>query len=171
MRMMIWALVLAMAMSWAVPKEALAQAAKATIGTAVGVAGGVMITMSVVVARARLQGVYMDSAEDLIHWQSAPMILAPAAGLFFGLAGEEPLKGSIAGSVSGLLLGSVVGAGVGWAASASPEGPWAGGVIGAGIGMSIGGLGWGLRNWLRTRDAAEAGGEATPVRIGVTLPL
>lgn len=152
------------------PQRALAQVGRAAIGTAVGVAGGAAITLSVVVARARLQEVYLDSAEDLIHWQSAPMLLTPAVGLAFGLAGNEPLRGSVIGSVGGMVLGAAAGSGIGWAMSADPEAPWAGGVIGAGLGMTIGGLTLGIRNWLRSRDE-EAAEAAAPTRFEIRLPL
>ena len=153
------------------PERAMAQVARAAIGTGVGVAGGVVVTMSVVVARARFQGVYLDSGEDLIHWQSAPMLIAPAAGLVFGLAGKDPLRGSIIGSTSGLLVGAAAGAVTGWLVSATPEGPWAGGVIGAGLGMTIGGLGLGIKEMLEDRNQGPDEGGDDPTRIIFTLPL
>lgn len=156
MRMTIWVLVFAMSMMAVAPERALGQVARASIGTAVGIAGGAAITLSVVVARARFEGVYLDSADDLLHWQSAPMILTPAVGLAFGLAGKEALRGSVIGSTTGLLAGTVLGAGVGWLTSNDPEAPWAGGVIGSGVGMTVGGLGLGIRGWLRSRSDADA---------------
>ena len=62
---------------------ATAQLGRALIGAGVGVAGGSVITMSAIVARARFQREYIDSVEDLIHWQTIPMIAAPAAGTVF----------------------------------------------------------------------------------------
>ena len=153
------------------PSKAFGQAAKAAMGTAVGVAGGAVITMSVIVARARFQGEYIDAAEDLIHWQSLPMLLTPAVGLAFGIGGSEPLKGSVIGSTSGMAIGAALGAGVGWLTSSDPEAPWAGGAIGAGLGMTAGGLYLGIRNWLRTRDSDAALEAGEPVRVGIQLPL
>lgn len=170
MRMTITIVLMAMMMMASTPGRVAGQVARAAIGTAVGVAGGAAITLSVVVARARLQGVYLDSADDLISWQSAPMILTPAVGLAFGLAGEEALEGSVIGSTSGMLAGAAIGAGIGWAMSADQEAPWAGGVIGAGLGMTIGGLSLGLRNYLKHRSESEDG-DMTPARFEVRLPL
>lgn len=169
--MMIWALLVALAMTPVAPRGALAQVTKAAIGTAVGVGGGAVITMSIVVARARFQGVYVESADDLIHWQSAPMILTPAVGLFFGLNGKYPLEQSVIGSVGGMLLGSAIGTGVGWVVSATPESPWAGGVIGAGAGMVVGGLFLGTRAVLKVRnqDDEEGGGEVPLVMMRIPL--
>jgi hypothetical protein len=147
-----------------VPAEA--QLGRAAIGGGVGVAGGAVLTLSVIVARARFQNVYVESADDLIHWQSVPMVLAPAAGIAFGLAGREPLVDSIVGSTGGMVLGMGLGAGIGWLASDSAEAPWAGAVIGAGIGMTIGGLLMGVRAWIDETDSV-----AVPARMGFRIAL
>ena len=153
------------------PRAAMAQAARAATGGAVGVAGGAVITLSIVVARARWQGQYLDSVDDLIHWQSAPMLLTPAVGVMFGLAGRDPLVSSIIGSTTGMLVGTAVGGGLGWAFSTSPESPWAGAVIGAGAGMTIGGLALGLRAWRRQIEDRNGTDPPPPVQIGVRIPL
>lgn len=130
-----------------------AQAARrAVLGAAVGVAGGGVVTLSAIVARARFQREYLDSADDLIHWQTIPMIAAPGAGVLFGLAGHEAHVGSIIGSTTGMAAGAAVGAGLGWLLSDQQEWPWAGAVIGAGVGLTIGGLVGGLRAWKRDED-------------------
>lgn len=143
------------------------QVGRAAVGGAAGVAGGTVITLSVIVARARFSDVYLDSVEDLVHWQTLPMIVTPAVGAFFGWTSGEALRGSLIGSTGGMLIGTAVGAGIGWLASDQPESPWAGGVIGAGLGLTIGGVLMGARGW------AESSGDndARPVRLGVTVPL
>lgn len=115
-------------------------APRAALGAGLGVLGGVGITIANVVARAHWQDEYLLDLGDLIHWQSLPMILAPATGAVFGLHSREALQGSFVGAVSGLGLGAGLGALIGRAATAEPEGPWAGGVIGGGLGLAIGGL-------------------------------
>lgn len=134
------------------PRSIHAQIPRPAIGAGVGVAGGAIITLSAIVVRARFQREYIDSVEDLIHWQSLPMIATPAVGVMFGLAGRDALIGSIIGSTSGMLAGAAVGAGMGWALSATPEGPWAGGMIGAGVGLTIGGLALGFSRWAADDD-------------------
>lgn len=128
---------------------------------------GVAVTLATITARARFQNEYLHGREDLIHWQSAPMIAAPAVGAFFGWAGEDQLRGSIIGSVSGLTIGVGVGAGLGWLLSDEPESPWAGGIIGGGAGIVIGGIVGGLLAW--TDD--EGGDPAPPVEVMLRIPL
>lgn len=151
------------------PERSPAQYEEEAIGVAVGVAGGSVVTLGIVVARARWQHVYLDSVDDLIHWQSAPMIIAPAIGLVFGLAGEDALIGSIVGSTTGMVAGAGVGAGLGWLLSNEQEWPWAGGVIGAALGMTVGGIANGLRAWARDDDPGIAFPDE--LRLGVTLPV
>lgn len=145
-------LAILIALVGSIPQPARAQYELQAIGAAVGVAGGAGVTMGIVVARARWQRVYLDSADDLISWQSAPMIIAPALGILFGTAGEDALIGSIAGSTTGLVAGAAVGAGLGWLLSNQQEWPWAGGVIGGALGMSLGGILNGLSAWSRDDD-------------------
>jgi hypothetical protein len=145
-----------------------AQWVRATLGAGVGVAGGTVVTLSAIVARARFQQEYIDSVEDLIHWQTIPMIAAPAAGIVFGLAGHDAQVGSIVGSSSGLVAGAALGAGLGWLLSDQQEWPWAGGVIGAGVGLTVGGLAGGLLAWSRDEDADLGFPDA--LRFGLSVP-
>ena len=133
--------------------DSLTAVARAAIGAVVGVVGGVVITLAAVVVRARFQHEYLESVDNLIHWQSAPMILAPAAGVMFGLAGANALKGSVVGSVAGVAVGTALGALLGWMLAEYQEGPWAGAIIGAGVCLSAGGLYLGFRAWSRDEHA------------------
>jgi hypothetical protein len=142
---------------------------RAAVGAGLGVVGGSVITISAIVWRARFQGEYLESADDLINWQSVPMIAAPAAGMLFGVAGKNALVGSIIGSTTGLLAGAALGAGIGWLAATTPESPWAGGVIGAGIGLSLGGLLGGFRGWREDADSDPV--VPNELRVGFTIPL
>jgi hypothetical protein len=145
-----------------------AQYLRAAAGGALGVAGGGVATLSVVVARARLQGEYIHTVDDLVHWQTAPMILGPALGVTFGLAGEEPFRGSVVGSAAGFALGTVVGAATGWVVSREREAPWAGAIIGAGLGMTAGGVVMGIQEWVR-KDRERSGGAAALYVVRVPL--
>lgn len=148
------------------PEVGAQQAGRAAIGAGIGVGGGVVITLSVIVARARFQGEYLASVDDLLHWQTLPMILTPATGAIFGWRSREALEGSVKGSVGGMLVGTALGAGVGWLSSNSAESPWAGGVIGAGVGLTIGGIVMGLRGW-----ANDDEGSGEPVTVGFRVRI
>lgn len=165
----LWCLIIALTL---MPVDAPAQikrSTRAAIGTGAGVVGGVGVTMAIVVARARFQREYLDSADDLVHWQSIPTIAAPAVGLVFGIAGEDALRGSIRGSLTGLAAGAGTGALLGWVLSDEQEWPWAGGVIGAGLGLTVGGLVGGLRAWSRDDDASL--GYPEFLRFGLSVPV
>ncbi|MDR0787213.1 MAG: hypothetical protein LBG44_05050 [Gemmatimonadota bacterium] len=149
------------------PRPVMAQQlGRAAIGGAAGLAGGTVITLSVIVARARFQNAYLDSVDDLVHWQTLPLIITPAVGAFLGWTSDEALRGSIVGSVSGLAIGTVAGAGIGWLVSSRAEAPWAGGVIGAGAGLAIGGIAMGVRGWIRAHND-DAGGVPVVVRVAL----
>lgn len=148
---------------------AAAQERRAAVGAVVGAGGGAVITLSAIVARARFQRRFTDSADDLIHWQSIPMIAAPAAGILFGYAGHDAHVGSIVGSTGGMVAGAALGVGIGWMVSRQPESPWAGGVIGAGVGLALGGLAGGLIAWSRDDDADVAFPDA--LRFTYSIPV
>lgn len=148
-------------------QAAAAQVARAALGSGLGLAGGAVITLSVIVARARFQGAYLESIDDLVHWQTVPLIVAPAVGVMFGLAGRDPLVASIIGSTAGLVFGATAGSVAGWLGSDSPEWPWAGGIIGAGAGLAIGGVLLGARAWLREGDKDPP----PAMSVGFRIPL
>lgn len=166
-RIIYGSLLILVAVPWPA-RPAPAQVERAAIGGAIGAGGGAVITLSAVVARARFQEDYLESMQDLIHWQSIPMIAAPAAGVAFGWAGVEPLKWSIIGSVGGMALGTAVGAGVGWLSTDQASGPWAGGAIGAGVGLTLGGLLGGVLAW--TKGESNGGAPAGPA-VEIRIPL
>lgn len=149
-------------------QTAAAQIARAALGGGLGLAGGAVITLSVIVARARLQGEYLESIDDLVHWQTVPLIVAPAVGVMFGLAGRDPLVASIVGSTAGMVIGATAGGMAGWLTSDTPEWPWAGAIMGAGAGLAFGGLLLGIRAWVRDDDD---GADSSTMSVGFRLPL
>lgn len=168
MRSAIYTLLLVAVLIPACRQTAAAQVGRATIGGGLGLVGGSVVTLSVIVARARFQGEYFESVDDLADWQAAPLVLTPGVGVMFGLAGRDPLVASLIGSASGLVIGATTGGVAGWLASDSPEGPWAGAVIGAGAGLAIGGLLLGIRAWARDDDR-DAPSPALPIGVRITL--
>lgn len=142
---------------------------RAAIGGALGVGGGSIATLAVIVARARFQSKYLDSPDDLVHWQTLPAIAGPVSGIVFGMAGDRVLWGSVRGSTSGLVAGAAVGAGLGALLSDDPEWRWGGGVIGAGVGVSLGALVGAFIGWKETEDLEQA--ESRSIPISVRIPL
>lgn len=142
---------------------------RAAIGGALGIGGGSVATLAVIVARARIQRKYLDSPDDLVHWQTLPAIAGPVSGVVFGVAGDRVLWGSVLGSTSGMVAGAAVGAGLGAILSDDPEWRWGGGVIGAGVGVSVGALVGAFLGWEKTEDMEQA--ETTSIPISVRIPL
>lgn len=140
---------------------------RAALGGAVGVAGGVGVTIAIIVARARLANEYIHEAGDLVHWQSAPMIAGPTTGVAFGLMGEDELRGSVIGAVSGLVVGTALGAGGAWLSTDDTSWHWAAAAMGGGAGIALGALVGGLIAWSQGPD--DRGD--TPALIGVRIPL
>lgn len=149
------------------PRPATAQEVmpRAALGMGLGALGGVGITVATVVARARFQGEYINEPRDLIHWQSIPMLLAPAAGGVYGIHSWEALRGSFIGSASGFAVGVGVGALVGHLTTETAEGNWAGGAIGGGLGLAVGGLIGGYLGW---REHEKNG--TAPLVVEVRVP-
>ena len=166
-----WSLLLAFVLVPGAPERAPAQGdiGRAAMGAGLGLAGGTAVTISTIVARARFQREYLDSAHDLVHWQSAPLIAAPTAGIVFGLAGDEALRASVYGSLAGLVVGGAVGAGLGYLLSPEQEWPWAGAVIGGGFGLAVGGLVYGALAW--AGDPAPSLRFPEALRLGVSVPV
>ena len=165
----VWILLAAAVLLSPAPARAQGQIGRAAIGAGLGVAGGTAVTVAAVVARARWQREYLDSAHDLVHWQSVPLIAGPIAGVVFGLAGDEALRGSLYGSLGGMVIGGALGAGAGYILSEQQEWPWAGGLIGAGLGLAAGGLVFGVKEW--TQDPAPSIDFPDFLRVGITIPL
>lgn len=150
------------------PGRAAAQVERVVLGSAIGAAGGAVVTFAAIVARARWQHEYITSVEDLIDWYSVPMLAAPAAGALFGLAGEKAHEASIVGSTGGMVAGALIGTGLGHLLADDPEAPWVGAIVGAGIGLSVGGLAAGFIAWHNDEDALLDYPEF--LRFSVTLP-
>lgn len=142
---------------------------RAAIGGALGIGGGSVATLAVIVARARFQSKYLDSPEDLVHWQTLPAIAGPVSGVVFGVAGDRVLWGSVIGSTSGLVAGAAVGAGLGAVLSDDPEWTWGGGVIGAGVGVSVGALVGAFVGWQETDDSERVSTSSIPISVRIPL--
>ncbi len=123
--------------------------ARAAISGGVGLAEGAVVSLAIMVARARFEDEYVESPSDVIAWgwQAVPVLVAPLAGLTFGLRGKDAFAGSLLGSASGLVIGATVGGLIGRLTSNSSESVWAGAIMGAGAGLTIGRVLLGVLQW------------------------
>ena len=119
------------------PARAQQQIVSGAIGAAAGITSGGYVTLAVVVARAQY-GHYLHDVDDLIGWQSVPVLLGAGVGAAVGVWDADRMMtgwtygaaGALAGGSFGFLVGPLV-----WR---RPEGKWAGAAIGAGAGMAAG---------------------------------
>lgn len=124
----------------ALPRPARAQQEQVlsgVIGAAAGITSGGYVTLAVVVARAQY-GHYLHDVDDLIGWQSVPVLLGAGMGAAVGVWDADRMMTGWAYGAAGALTGGTVGYLVGPLIWKRPEGKWAGAAIGAGAGMAAG---------------------------------
>lgn len=128
-------------------------AARGLLGAVIGVVLGVMTSVGLVVANARLRGRYLSSADEAVGWWLLPLLVGPALGVWLGLRRSALGRRMAIGAAWGMTAGIALGAAIGGAVDRHEASAWAGGVIGGTAGILIGAaLGWVPR---RERDAAS----------------
>lgn len=118
-------------------------AARGVLGAVVGLVLGVMTSVGLVVANARLRGRYISSADEAVGWWLLPLLAGPALGVWLSVRrtalGRKIAVRAAWGMTAGVALGAAIGAAVGRHESAA----WAGGVLGGTAGILLGAaLGW-----------------------------
>jgi hypothetical protein len=122
----------------------------------------VVLTLAVVVARARFQAYYLDSLADAFGWTALPLPLAVVAGAAAGWRSGGWLAALTACCFAGAAVGVAAGVGLGGVLSPEPEDRWAGGVIGGAAGLLLGAAAaWGIG-----RHSGRAAGGAGPFGRG-----
>lgn len=119
------------------PAHAQHQVLSGAIGAAAGITSGGYVTLAVVVARAQY-GHYLHDVDDLIGWQSVPVLLGAGVGTAVGVWDADRMMTGWAYGAAGALAGGSIGFVVGPLIWKRPEGRWAGAAIGAGAGMAAG---------------------------------
>ncbi len=153
----------------ATSRPADAQVLSGVIGAGAGVTSGGYVTLAVVVLRAQY-GHYLHDAEDLLGWQSVPVLLGAGVGTAVGVWDADRMVTGFAYGASGALVGGIAGYLLGPVIWKRPEGKWAGGAIGAGMGMAAGyflGV-FNPREDLTPRFLKSA--SAIPISITLTVP-
>ena len=127
----------ALVLTMAHARPAQAQLLSGAVGAVGGVGAGGYVTLAVVVLRAQY-GHYLHEAEDLLGWQTVPVLLGAATGTAVGVWDADRMVTGFAYGAAGTLIGGSIGYLIGPLIWKRPEGKWAGGAIGAGMGMAAG---------------------------------
>ena len=114
----------------------------ATLAAAGGAVLGFIVTLAIVVAKART-GSYIFGLDDLLafRWDVLPIPLGAIAGFRLGQKRPHSVAWATACGFGALILGVIAGALLGGIAWAGDVGHWAGGVIGGAIGLVAGSVG------------------------------
>src|SRR5688500_3122401 len=135
---------------------------KGLAGLVGGALVGLVLTLGIVVARARLDGAYFHDPDELLSWIGLPLVLGPLIGAWIGAA-HPPGRSTMSWAAFGLVFGIVVGGALGGLAD-DPAGPWAGRVMGAAAGVLMGVWVALLRHYRRRRRHRLEGGDPRPPR-------
>ena len=137
MRNLLTASFLAVSLAGPAARPAEGQLAAGAVGAIGGIGAGGYVTLAVVVARAQY-GHYLHDVNDLLGWQSFPVILGAATGTAVAVWDADRMVTGYVYGAAGTLIGGSIGYLLGPAIWKRPEGKWAGGAIGAGAGMAAG---------------------------------
>jgi MFS family permease len=165
------AIALLIAFSVLAPEPAHAQAGRAALGLAGGLAAGVHVTTGLFVARSRIFRHDVHSTEDLISLrpETVPIIVMPLAGALVGYRSSSRLAGAATWGGFGLVAGAAFGAGLGHFLSGTSGARWAGGTIGSAAGLALGAI---LGAAILPRDDDPAEGAIAGRRyVAISIPL
>ena len=140
------------------------------VGLLAGTGGGLIVTLGLVVARARFEGAYFHDPAEVVGWVGLPLLIGPIAGAWIGAA-DPPEESVLPGSVIGLVLGGLLGALLG-SIGDDPTGVWAGIVMGAALGLVLGVWVPLLRHFRRRQRALEGGwelGKRRPLLVSLVI--
>jgi hypothetical protein len=132
------------------------------LGLIGGAVGGLILTLGLVVARARVQGAYFHDADELLSWVGAPLVVGPILGAWIGVA-HPPGRSILPAAAIGLTIGVALGGALGTIGD-DPSTKWAGVAMGGAAGLLLGVWTALLRHFRRRRRALEEGWELGPRR-------
>jgi hypothetical protein len=112
----------------------------ALLATGGGAVVGFMVTLAIVVAKARF-GHYIFALSDLaaVRWETVPVLLGAIGGLLLGVWHPRALDRATVWGSGAMLAGIVIGAFAGGLLWGEGEGQWAGGIIAGAMGLVAGG--------------------------------
>lgn len=108
----------------------------ALVSFALGAVAGFLVTLAIVVARARM-GSFVYALGDMValRWETVPILLGAVAGGWLGVRDPRAAARAALSGVLGVAIGVGVGTGAGALLSDTPEGLWSGLIIGGVVGM------------------------------------
>jgi len=111
------------------------------VSVSVGAVAGLLVTLGIVVARARL-GSFVYALEDMVavRWETIPILLGTAMGAWLGVRDPRATARAVLAGAAGIAIGIGVGGAVGALLSDTPEGVWSGLIIGGVLGMLVASL-------------------------------
>lgn len=111
------------------------------LSVACGALAGFLVTLAIVVAKARL-GVFIFDVSEIIalRWETVPIVAGVAAGGWLGIRDRRAMVGAMLRGALGMVIGIGLGAAAGSILSDAPEGLWSGMIIGGAAGMVVAGL-------------------------------
>jgi hypothetical protein len=160
-----------LAASLALPGRSEAQVLSGAVGAVGGIGAGGYVTLAVVVARAQY-GHYLHDVNDLLGWNSVPVLLGAGVGTAVGVWDSDRMVTGYIYGTGGMLIGGSIGYLLGPLIWKRPEGKWAGGAIGAGAGMAAG---YFLGVFMPQRGIApdflgNSDKAVIPINISITVP-
>jgi len=112
----------------------------AVASIALGALAGFLVTLGLVVLKARVGSFIYDVDEMLaFRWETAPILVGIAGALWIGVRNPLALGRAVVSGIGGILVGVGLGAAAGALVSATPEGLWSGMIIGGVGGMVVAG--------------------------------
>lgn len=117
---------------------AIGRALSGLVSLAVGAFMGFLVTLAIVVARARLGSFVYDIAELVgLRWETAPILIGAGLCAWLGFRDPRAVARAALYGGAGLLTGTGLGAAAGALLSETPEGMWSGTIIGGVAGMTL----------------------------------
>lgn len=142
------------------PEAARAQTLEAATGAVLGAAGGTLVSVAVVAARART-GRFLYAPSDA-SWALVPVSLGGVAGGVLGHRNPDRLWRSAGWGAVGLATGSLAGAAAGHLLRGTSRDAWTGAVLGGAAGLLAGSL-LGAFTW--------EGEDSPPVQAALRIPV
>lgn len=136
---------------------AIGRALSGLVSLALGAFAGFLVTLAIVVARARLGSFVHDIGEMVaLRWETAPILIGAGLCAWLGFRDPRALVRAMSSGGAGMVIGIGLGAAAGAFLSETPEGVWSGMIIGGVAGMTMAAVA-SVARWYGGLDSAAPG--------------